>query len=249
MDTYFIIVLFGAALAGFVQGLSGFAFALVSLSIWAWAVEPALAAPMAVFGSLVGQIVTLPITGRTFNLKGMLPFVIGGVIGVPLGIGLLQVLDPTGFKFAVGVFLIAYCASTLFIPAQVSLTFGGKWADAAAGWLGGIFGGLGGMAGALPTLWCTLRGMDKEQQRGIIQGFNLSMHITTLAGYFLAGTIITLETIEHFALVGAALVVPALIGAVLFNRLDTRAFKRLVLVLLFASGIVLTVSTAPALFS
>lgn len=249
MDTYLIIVLFGAALAGFVQGLSGFAFALVSLSVWAWAVEPALAAPMAVFGSLLGQIVTLPITGRTFNLKGMLPFVIGGVIGVPLGIALLQILDPTGFKFAVGLFLIAYCASTLFIPPQISLTFGGKWADGVAGWFGGIFGGLGGMAGAIPTLWCTMRGMDKERQRGVIQGFNLSMHVTTLAGYFLAGTIITAETIDHFVLVGLALVGPALVGAVLFNRLDTRAFKRLVLVLLFASGVVLTVSTAPALFS
>jgi hypothetical protein len=35
----------------------------------------------------------------------------------------------------------------------------------------------------------------------------------------------------------------------LFRRLDTRAFRRLVLVLLFLSGVVLTSSTAPAIFS
>lgn len=102
MEIYLLVVLGGAAVAGFVQGLAGFAFALSSLSIWAWAVDPALAAPMAVFGSLIGQLVTLPIVGRHFNLKGMLPFVVGGILGVPLGIFLLSVLDPQGFKLALG---------------------------------------------------------------------------------------------------------------------------------------------------
>jgi uncharacterized membrane protein YfcA len=249
LETYLIVVLGGAAVAGFVQGLAGFAFALASLSIWAWAVDPALAAPMAVFGSLVGQLVTLPIVGRHFNFKGMLPFVAGGVLGVPLGIALLNVLDPQGFKLALGVFMIVYCPIMLFVPAGFKIDFGGSWANAVAGWVGGIFGGLGGLSGPIPTLWCTLRGMDKDSQRGIMQGFNIAMHITTMIGYFLAGTIITGETWQHFGLIAVALVVPALLGAMLFRRLDTRAFRRLVLILLFISGLVLTSSTAPALFA
>ena len=40
----------GAAVAGFVQGLSGFAFGMVSMSFWAWALDPRLAAALAVFG-------------------------------------------------------------------------------------------------------------------------------------------------------------------------------------------------------
>ncbi|MEQ8447392.1 MAG: sulfite exporter TauE/SafE family protein [Pelagibacterium sp.] len=247
METYLLIVLSGAAVAGFVQGLAGFAFALASLSIWAWAVDPALAAPMAVFGSLVGQLVTLPIVGRHFNFRGMLPFVAGGVLGVPLGIFLLSVLDPQGFKLALGIFMIVYCPIMLFVPAGFKVDFGGDWANAIAGWLGGIFGGLGGMSGPIPTLWCTLRGMDKDSQRGVMQGFNIAMHITTMVGYFLAGTIITNETWQHFGLVAIALVLPALLGAMLFKRLHTRAFRRIVLALLFVSGLVLTISSAPAL--
>lgn len=249
MDIYFLLVLGGAALAGFVQGLSGFAFALVSLSIWAWAVDPALAAPMAVFGSLAGQLVTLPLVGRHFNIRASLPFVIGGVIGVPFGIWLLSVLDPQGFKLALGVFLLLYCPTMLFVPHDFRLTFGGRWADGASGWIGGILGGLGGMAGPIPTLWCTLRGMDKGTQRGIMQGFNISMHVTTLIGYFLVGSIITGETMHHFVLVALALVVPCLIGAKLFQRLDTRAFRRLVLILLFLSGVVLTTSSVQAVLA
>lgn len=248
IDSYLLIVLIGAAAAGFVQGLAGFAFALTSLSIWAWAVEPTLAAPMAVFGSLVGQLVTIPIVGRDFNFKGMLPFVLGGVLGVPLGIFLLQILDPLGFKLALGLFMVIYCPLMLFLPPNFSLRFGGKWADAVSGWLGGIFGGLGGLSGPIPTLWCTLRGMDKGTQRGIMQGFNIAMHVTTMIGYFIAGSIIDATTWQHFGLITIALVIPALVGAMLFKRLDTRTFRRLVLALLFVSGLVLTGSTAPQIF-
>ena len=46
MDPLLLIVI-GAALAGFAQGVSGFAYSLVALSVWAWGVDPALAAPMA----------------------------------------------------------------------------------------------------------------------------------------------------------------------------------------------------------
>ena len=46
----------GAAVAGFVQGLSGFAFSMVSMAIWAWVLEPRLAAVLTVFGALVGQV-------------------------------------------------------------------------------------------------------------------------------------------------------------------------------------------------
>src|SRR5690349_3327161 len=108
IDSYLAIVIGGAVVAGFVQGLSGFAFALAALSIWTWAVDPQLAAPMAVFGSLVGQLVALPVTWRGTELKRVAPFVIGGLVGVPLGIFLLGALDPRGFKFGLGVFLLVY---------------------------------------------------------------------------------------------------------------------------------------------
>ena len=39
-----LVVALGAAVAGFVQGLSGFAFGMVAMSFWAWVLEPQLAA-------------------------------------------------------------------------------------------------------------------------------------------------------------------------------------------------------------
>src|SRR5271166_7029651 len=50
-----LIVAAGAAVAGFAQGLTGFAFSVVALSFWAWALPPQTAAPLAVFGALTGR--------------------------------------------------------------------------------------------------------------------------------------------------------------------------------------------------
>lgn len=248
MDSYLAIVIGGAVLAGFVQGLSGFAFSLAALSVWAWAVDPQLAAPMAVFGSLIGQLVALPLTWRGTDFKRLMPFVIGGLVGVPLGVFLLGILDPAGFKLGLGIFLLIYCPAMFFTPATLAVSWGGKWADAISGWIGGVFGGIGGLAGGIPTLWCTLRGWDKDTQRGVMQGFNITMHVATLTGYLIAGDKINGETLKMFAIITPALAIPALIGAMAFKRLDQKAFRRVVLGLLFVSGIVLTASSAGAVF-
>ncbi|MET0890224.1 MAG: sulfite exporter TauE/SafE family protein, partial [Stenotrophomonas maltophilia] len=46
MDSIYLVVALGAIVAGFVQGLSGFAFGLVALSFWAWVLDPKLAATL-----------------------------------------------------------------------------------------------------------------------------------------------------------------------------------------------------------
>lgn len=243
MSSELAIVLCGAIVAGFVQGLSGFAFALVALSLWAWGLDPATAAPLAVFGALIGQLAALPLMWRGTDWRKAAPFILGGLIGVPLGVSLLRVLDPAGFKLALGLFLLVYSPAMLFAPARLAIRWGGAWADAGAGWLGGVFGGIGGMAGGLPTLWCSLRGWDKDKQRGVMQVFNIAMHVTTLCAYLLAGEIITPRTLQLALIIAPALSVPVVLGALVFRRLNQLAFRRIVLSLLFLSGLALTASS------
>ena len=71
------LLAFGAAVAGLVQGISGFAFAMVAMSIWVWGVEPQLAAVMAVFGGLTGQIVSVIRVRRGWHLSLLWPFLLG----------------------------------------------------------------------------------------------------------------------------------------------------------------------------
>ena len=243
-----IIIVLGAAAAGFVQGLSGFAFSLVSMAFWAWVLPPQLAGPMAVFGSLIGQLIGLRSLRGKFRLRPALPFIAGGIVGIPIGIALLDRIDADWFKFALGMLLVVYCPLMLFASDLPRIVFGGKAADGAVGLVGGVMGGLGGMSGAAPTLWSTLRGWPKDQQRSVVQSFNLSMHILTLAAYGATGAI-TAEAGWMFLLLLPAMIVPTLIGTHLYSRFSEAAFRKLVLLLLSFSGVALLVAAVPVLLS
>jgi hypothetical protein len=107
-------------------------------------------------------------------------------------------------------------------------------------------GGLGGLTGPAPTLWATLRGWDRDAQRAALQSFNLAMHGLTMATYLATGTV-SAEAARLFLVVAPAMLVPTLVGARLYRRFSDEAFRKLVLGLLAASGVVLIVTTLPKL--
>jgi uncharacterized membrane protein YfcA len=237
-----LVVAIGAAAGGFVQGLSGFAFGLVALGIWAWSVEPETAGPLVVFGSLIGQLLSLHAVRHALETARLWPFILGGLLGIPLGVILLQQINPLAFKLVVGIILLVWCPTVLLARRLPHVTAGGRWADAAAGWVGGVMGGLGGLTGPAPTLWCALRGWGRDTQRAVFQGFNLVMQAVTMAAYVAAGTI-GADTLGLFAIVAPAMLIPTLIGARLYRRFSDTGFRRLVLLLLTLSGAILVLSS------
>ncbi len=248
MDATGWLLIAGAAAAGFVQGLSGFAFGLVATSIWAWTLPPQLVAAMSVFGALTGQVVALLSTRRRVQWPRLAPLLAGGLCGLPLGVWLLPRLDAAHFQLGVGALLALWCPTMLLSGRIPHITRGGRWADAAVGAAGGATGALGGFTGPLPTLWCTLRGWDKETQRNVIQNFNLVMLAVTFASYVATG-LVTRAMLPQFALVAPALLVPVLLGGRLYAGISPEAFRRLVLALLACVGAALLLKAAPAVWS
>ena len=244
--TLLAVVIVGAVVAGFVQGLSGFAFGLVAMSFWAWALEPRLAATLVVFGSLTGQIIAAVSVRRGFDVKALLPFVLGGLAGIPLGVLLLPRMDMDWFRLVLGGLLVLWCPAMLMARHLPKITRGGRLADGAVGLAGGVMGGLGGFTGALPTLWCTLRGLEKDAQRAIVQNFNLSMLLVTMGSYLATG-IVTKAMLPMFGVVAAAMLVPTLLGARLYIGISEAAFRKIVLGLLTASGVAMLVASVPRL--
>jgi hypothetical protein len=242
VDSTVLIVLLGTVAAGFVQGLSGFAFGLVAMGIWAWSLDPVLAGPLVVFGSLIGQLLGSGALWRALSPRRSLPFVLGGIAGVPLGVALLRYINPVAFKASVGVLLVVWCPLMLRARDLPRIEWGGKWMDTFVGWVGGIMGGLGGLTGPAPILWATLRGWDRHTQRGVFQVFNICMHSLTLTVYFASGTI-PRAALPLFAVMVPALLVPTIAGYLLYRRFNDLTFRRVVLGLLTASGAVLIITS------
>ncbi|MEQ6435079.1 sulfite exporter TauE/SafE family protein [Comamonas sp. w2-DMI] len=243
----FIVVALGAAVAGFVQGLSGFAFGMVAMSFWAWVLEPRLAATLAVFGALTGQLVAAFSVRRGFDWRQLAPFLLGGLAGIPLGVSLLPRLDMDWFRLVLGLLLVLWCPAMLLSQRLPRLAADGRLADGAVGLAGGIMGGIGGFTGTLPTLWCTLRGYERDVQRAIIQNFNLSMLLVTM-GTYLASGIVTRSMWPWFATVLPAMLIPSFIGTRVYIGISDMRFRQIVLGLLTFSGLALLVSALPKLW-
>lgn len=242
MHLQILIVAAGAAFGGFAQGLSGFAFGLIALSIWVWVLDPTLVAPLIVFGSLAGQFATAGILRRAWKPSLFLPFVVGGVLGVPLGVALLRWVDPLAFKIGVGVLLVLWCPAMLLLRDLPRIAWGGRVADGCVGWIGGLMGGLGGLTGPAPILWVRLRGWDRHTQRAVFQTFNLCMQCLTTIAYASSG-VVTHRLLLLLAVTVPTLLIASRIGNRLYYRISDRAFSRVILGLLSVSGIVLIVSS------
>jgi uncharacterized membrane protein YfcA len=232
----YALLLSGAVAGGFVSGLAGFGTALMALGIWLYVLPPAIAVPLVLICSVIAQASTLPSIWKTIDFSIVWPFLVGGLIGVPLGTMLIAHADPKIFKLTVGVFLLVFPAALYFQRAEMAFAFGGKAADATIGFAGGILGGLAGLSGPLPILWASVRGWTKEQRRGIFQIFNFSI----LAASFLVQVATGFVKADVFWLALIAFpgtVIGAWLGARTYHALNDRNFRDVVLGLLFLSGI------------
>ena len=231
-------LLFAGALAGgFVSGLAGFGTALMALGLWLYVLPPAVAVTLTLICSVVAQTATLPSMWKSFDLTLVWPFVVGGLLGVPIGTLLIAHADPRVFKLTIGVFLLVFPVA-LYFSAPMAFTIGGQFADAAVGFAGGILGGLAGLSGPLPILWASVRGWGRDERRGIFQTFNWTVLFVALCLQTASGRV-GREVLWFAALSLPGTVIGTWLGSRLYHALDDRNFRDVALGLLFLSGAIL----------
>jgi len=241
MNESILYIVLGAATAGLIQGLSGFAFGLVAMTFWSWSVDPQLAGPMVVFGSFIGQLLSLKTIRRGLRRDLITPLLIGGVLGVPVGVLLLHYVNAQYFKLGIGTLLSVYCPIMIFSRSIPKIGPVPVWVEVGIGHLSGILGGIGGLTGPVITLWCTARSWNADTQRAVFQTFNLAMHTLTLLTYTATG-LINYQTLRMFSIVAPAMLIPTIIGNYLYARLDQSVFRLLILAILGLSGVVMLAS-------
>src|SRR5258706_7730743 len=106
----FVAASFAAAL---VAGAGGFAFGLVAAAVWLYILPPLqIRALIAVFGFLVQGIAVWKLR-HALRPARLLPFLLGSVLGVPLGVELLRGAAPAHLRIGVGILLVAFSLYSL----------------------------------------------------------------------------------------------------------------------------------------
>jgi uncharacterized protein len=225
-------------LGGMVSGFSGFAFSAVAGAILLHFLPPLLAIPLMMCCSVGSQITSLAMLRQLINWREITPFLIGGCLGVPIALYLLTLVDGHTFRVAFGAFLVSYALYMLVRPASASFAgIGGSTViNSAVGFTGGLVGGLTAMPGAMLVIWCDLRGVLKERQRGLVQPYILGMQVFAIALLLSRDGAINSDLLKYLLLALPALAAGTFAGVALFGTIDDKKFRYSVLCLLLLSG-------------
>jgi uncharacterized protein len=233
----FVVATFAGAL---VAGLSGFAFGLVVSSIWLYILTPLQTTTLIIAFGLIVQGYSVWKLRRALDWQRLWPFVTGAALGAPVGVSILTWANPAQVRAGVGGFLVLYSLYALLRPAITPVKAGGAAADAGVGFLNGVLGGITGLAGILVIIWCGLRGWPKDVQRTVFQPVAVAIFLMSALWIGAKGAI-TADTIKLLLIGLPALFADTWLGLKLYGRLNEAAFRKVVLVLLLASGVVLIV--------
>ncbi|MEM8838190.1 MAG: sulfite exporter TauE/SafE family protein [Pseudomonadota bacterium] len=233
----------GALAGGFINGLAGFGTALFALGWWLQIMPPVEAVAMSVVLSVASGVQGMILVWRTIDWRRLMRFLLPALFGIPIGIELLRDFDPFYLKMLVAGFLLLYGGFFVFRRELPNIQRATPGTDVGVGFASGVLASFAGLSGALPTMWCAMRDWPKAVTRAVLQPFNF--FVLTLSALLFAyngaydGTVLfNLAVSIPLALVAAKA------GIIVFKRLSDATFRRLLIILMFASGVLLIVREA-----
>ena len=227
-------------LGAFVSGLAGFAFSAVAGAILLHSRQPMEAVPLMMACSAGVQATNLWALRKDIQWKQSLVLVLGGLLGVLIAVWLLQTTDARTFREMFGLVVALYAGYMLFRPCLTGLRLMNHGRNALVGFGGGLVGGLTAMPGALPTIWCDMHDVPKNQQRGLVQPFIAAMQIFAL-GLLLAHHDLSSKVLFDLLVSVPALVAGSAPGIFAFRYASEQVFRRTILAILLVSGVLLVV--------
>ncbi len=238
-----VLFLVSTFVGGVTSGLAGFAMGLVVSGVWLHIFTPLQTVALIAGYGVLTQGYAIWTLRRQVSWRSIAPFVVTSVVGIPVGTLLLTYVDPAWLRIGVGVLLVAYGIYGLARP-HMRPVEAGLPADLGVGFANGVLGGLTGLSGVIITIWCQMRIHAKDAQRTIFQPVNLAAMAVNVVSLSIAGAV-TGATIRLYLLGLVPMLAGLWSGFVLYGKLDDAAFRKMILLLLLASGVVLIMPRLP----
>jgi uncharacterized membrane protein YfcA len=227
----------GAALGGFANGLAGFGTALFVLGFWLQVLTPFQAVAVTVAIAMATGIKGMWIVRHDIfnNPRRLARFLIPALVGIPAGLWALQWIEPDLLKLVVAGLLLIYGTFFLLKRNLPSFNHPTPVIDSGIGLAAGVLGGLAGLSGVLPAMWCALRGWPKGETRAVLQPFNFVVLTITFVILASKGAY-TGPTILAFGVALAVALPASLFGIWVFKHLTDIQFRKLLIGMMFLSG-------------
>lgn len=220
--------------AGLIQGFSGFGSVLLSLPLLSLFLDVKIAIPlMALAGLPLTAFLLIPLWS-SIEWRKISPLLIGSLVGAPIGVYLLHVLNSTVIMIFLGIILIAYGLYGLLFRATPR-HLGRSWAYV-FGLIAGCLGGGFSAPGPPVILYTAMQPWSKEQIKGTLQGYFFLSGIVVVF-FQAAGGYITLTTLRYFAIALLPLLLGTYLGHLFFGKISEAVYQKVILLMLMAMGI------------
>ena len=231
-------ILLGACAGGFINGLAGTGTALFALGFLLVVLDPVSAVAVVTLMSVVTGLMGLweVRAALRLNVARLMRFIIPGLIGVPLGLSLLTYIDAATLKLVIAALLILYGGFFSFRANLPRFEHRTPVLDAGVGLSGGLLGGMAGLSGALPVIWCSLRPWPKAETRAVLQPFNVVILSLTATLLWTRGAYDSV-TVTAFLIALPASLLAARLGLLVFRRVSDTLFRRLLIGLSLLIGL------------
>lgn len=238
--SFVILLALGAVSGGLINGLAGFGTAMFALGFWLQIMPPVQAVAIVLVMSVVSGIQGVWIVRQAvWNERTRLArFLLPGLVGIPIGINALSILDPHLLKLVIATIMLLYGGLFLFRRGLPKMDRATPVADMAVGFAGGVLGGAASLSGALPTMWCALRPWTKSETRAVLQPYNVLI-LGVSAGILAVKGAYDRETLTYLMVVLPVTMIAAQVGIMVFHRINDIQFRRLIIGLMFVSGLTL----------
>lgn len=228
--------IFTAAVA---SSVAGFAFsAICGAILFHLLTRPVDVVEIMMICSISIQLLSVITLKSAIKMEHLGRFLLGGSFGLPIGIYLLIHIASFLYLKIMGLFLIFY-GGYMLVRRPIVIGRYTAVGDYLAGFFGGVTGGFAAFPGAFVTIWCGVKGWNKDQQRGVYQPFILIMQVLALALLYVVQA--AHSPTHRFDPLAIAYVPAALIGTwcgiAVYRRLTERQFTRSVNALLVVSGL------------
>jgi uncharacterized membrane protein YfcA len=225
------------ALGYAVRGVAGFGSGVVATPLLAFVLPMTTTAPLITLIGFAVSVRQALYDWHAIRWDVVLRFLPGALVGVPLGLWVVKSADQALLARCLGAYVVAYALYSLFgermLGRRPTMP---RWTAHPIGVAGGLISTLfGGLAGPLYVTYFDSLRLAKGAFRVTVSTTLLTLSILRSAGYFATGVF----RAEDLILVVAALL-PAAIGTLagewVHDRIEQRAFRRGVGVLLVLSG-------------
>jgi len=231
---------------GFTQGLAGFGSTLVALPILALVFDLKLAMPVCTTLALCLNVVMVARLGRHIRFGPLALLIAASLPGMPLGAYALGALPGPWLKAGLALAILAFVGGQW--RGAGSLTPAGRGWGIAAGFAAGCLGGAIGINGPPVVAWVSRLGLDRHAMRGTLVAYFLLAGCGVVGSQALAG-LVTGPVLARTVVALPALALGIASGVALCGRISEAAFRRVVLLVLTATGVSLLLQGVSGLWS